>query len=71
VGGVFGVAVLASVFASTGGYASPSAFTDGLGAALWVGAAVVAVGTVAALAIPGRKTVAMQTTLLQVVGVQE
>jgi len=35
---VFGVAVLASIFASVGGYASPSAFTDGLIAAMWVGA---------------------------------
>jgi EmrB/QacA subfamily drug resistance transporter len=55
VGGVFGVAVLASIFASTGGYASPAAFTNGLDAALWVGAIVVGLGTVAALWIPGRK----------------
>ena len=59
VGGVFGVAVLASIFASVGGYASPSAFTDGLIAAMWVGATVVGVGIVAALGIPGRKTIAV------------
>jgi EmrB/QacA subfamily drug resistance transporter len=71
VGGVFGVAVLASVFASIGGYASPSTFTDGLNAALWVGAAVVGLGTIAALGIPGRKAVVSQTTALQLAGAQE
>src|SRR4051794_38185250 len=39
VGGVFGVAVLASVFSAAGSYASPAAFNDGLVAAGWVGAA--------------------------------
>jgi EmrB/QacA subfamily drug resistance transporter len=53
IGGVFGVAVLASIFSHAGGYASPQAFTDGLEPAIWVGAAVVALGAVAALAIPG------------------
>jgi MFS family permease len=55
VGGVFGVAVLASIFASTGGYESPAVFTDGLVAATWVGAAVVAVGAVVALGVPPKK----------------
>jgi EmrB/QacA subfamily drug resistance transporter len=53
-GGVFGVAVLASIFAHQGGYGSAGLFTDGILPALWVGAAVVAVGFVAALALPGR-----------------
>jgi EmrB/QacA subfamily drug resistance transporter len=52
-GGVFGVAVLASVFARHGGYGSGAAFVDGLTPALWIGAAVVAAGAVAALGIPG------------------
>ena len=39
-----GVAVLASVFASAGSYASPSEYVDGLVPAVWVGAAIVAVG---------------------------
>ena len=52
-GGVFGVAVLASVFAHVGGYSSGQTFVDGLTPALWIGAAVVALGAVAALAIPG------------------
>ena len=54
VGGVFGVAVLASVFSRYGGYASPETFNDGLVVATWVGAAVVAAGALAALAIPGK-----------------
>ncbi len=54
IGGVFGVAVLASVFAANGSYASPTAYVDGLIPAVWVGAAVVVVGAAAALAVPGR-----------------
>jgi EmrB/QacA subfamily drug resistance transporter len=52
VGGVFGVAVLAAVFAHNGGYASPQSFVDGLSSATWVGAGVVGVGALAALLIP-------------------
>ena len=55
VGGVFGVAVLASIFARTGGYESPAVFNDGLVSATWVGAAVVGAGAVIAFAIPGKK----------------
>jgi EmrB/QacA subfamily drug resistance transporter len=55
VGGVFGVAVLAAIFARTGGYESPAVFNDGLVAATWVGAAVVAAGAVIALAVPGKR----------------
>jgi EmrB/QacA subfamily drug resistance transporter len=51
-GGVFGVAVLASIFAHYGGYRSGTAFVDGLTPAIYVGAAIVAVGAVAALFIP-------------------
>jgi len=51
-GGVLGVAVLASVFAAHGSYASPQAFTDGLSAALPVGAAVLGAGAVIALFVP-------------------
>ncbi|MEZ5114776.1 MAG: DHA2 family efflux MFS transporter permease subunit [Candidatus Nanopelagicales bacterium] len=55
VGGVLGVAILAAVFAGQGGYASPQTFVDGTVPAVWVGAAVVAVGAVAALALPRRR----------------
>ena len=57
VGGVFGVAVLASVFSAVGGYASPQAFVDGMTAAVWVGAIAVALAGVAAVAIPPREDV--------------
>jgi MFS family permease len=53
-GGVFGVAVLASIFAHQGGYGSAALFTDGITPALEVGAAVVAAGSAAALLLPGR-----------------
>jgi EmrB/QacA subfamily drug resistance transporter len=52
VGGVLGVAVLASVFAHAGGYGTAQTFSDGLVPAIWIGAAVVAVGAVLALLIP-------------------
>ena len=55
VGGVFGVAVLASVFSSYGGYASPETFSDGLVPAVWVGAGVLAVGALISLAIPRKR----------------
>jgi EmrB/QacA subfamily drug resistance transporter len=53
-GGVFGVAVLASVFSHYGGYETPATFVDGLIPAVWVGAAVVAAGAAAALFVPRR-----------------
>ena len=54
-GGVFGVAVLASIFAHYGGYGVPQHFVDGLRPAVWVGAGFVGVGALAALAIPARR----------------
>jgi EmrB/QacA subfamily drug resistance transporter len=53
-GGVFGVAVLAAVFTHNGGYGSPHVFVDGFASALWIAAAISAVGVVAALVVPGR-----------------
>src|SRR4051794_6887856 len=50
-GGVFGVAVLAAVFTVDGGYASGQQFVDGMTPAVMIGAALVAVGAVAAFAI--------------------
>ncbi len=52
-GGVLGIAVLASVFAAAGGYASPAIFVAGLRPAVVVGAAVLGAGAIAALAVPG------------------
>jgi EmrB/QacA subfamily drug resistance transporter len=53
-GGVFGVAVLASVFAQAGGYATPQTFVNGMTTAVYVGGAFVAVGAVAAALIKSR-----------------
>jgi len=53
-GGVFGVAVLASVFAHYGGYTSGAAFVDGMTPAVYVGAAIVALGSLAAFGIKRR-----------------
>jgi EmrB/QacA subfamily drug resistance transporter len=60
VGGVLGIAVLASVFSSHGSYASGQAFTDGMTSAIWVGAAVLAAGALLALLVPGRGRAAAQ-----------
>ncbi|HEX6500382.1 MAG TPA: MFS transporter [Micromonosporaceae bacterium] len=54
-GTVLGVAVLGSIFAARGGYHSGQAFVDGMRAAQTVGAAVLAVAALLALAIPERR----------------
>src|SRR5438132_10425048 len=54
-GGVFGVAVLASIFSHYGGYGTGTSFVDGLTPAVWVGAIVVGAGALAAIAIPRRR----------------
>jgi EmrB/QacA subfamily drug resistance transporter len=61
-GGVFGVAVLASIFSANGGYASGQSFVDGLVPAMQVGAVVVAAGAVAALGLGGRTRVVASET---------
>jgi EmrB/QacA subfamily drug resistance transporter len=63
VGGVFGVAVLASIFTGAGGYASPQAFVNGLIPALWVGVAMLAVGAFVVLVLPFRKPVVADTAI--------
>ncbi|MER7567864.1 MFS transporter [Streptomyces sp. NPDC097941] len=55
VGGALGIAVMASIFSSQGGYESGQSFVDGLRPALVTGAAVVALAGVAALLIPSRR----------------
>jgi MFS family permease len=62
-GGVFGVAVLASLFAHYGGYGSGTSFVDGMNVSVWVGAVVVAVGAVASFLVPSRPE---STDLVQV-----
>ena len=44
-----------SIFARVGGYETPEIFTEGLVAAVWVGAAVVGVGALIALLVPGKQ----------------
>ncbi|MFG2403330.1 MFS transporter [Streptomyces brevispora] len=60
VGGALGVAVLATVFSSQGGYDSAQTFTDGTLLAVWLGAGVVALAALAALMIPGRRSTPAQ-----------
>jgi EmrB/QacA subfamily drug resistance transporter len=51
-GGVLGIAVLATVFTSNGSYASPQAFVDGLIPAMWVGVVVLSAGAAIAALLP-------------------
>jgi EmrB/QacA subfamily drug resistance transporter len=51
-GGVLGIAVLATVFTNHGSYASPDAFISGLVPAMWVGVAVLAAGALTAALLP-------------------
>jgi EmrB/QacA subfamily drug resistance transporter len=71
IGGVFGVAVLATVFSAVGGYATPQTFVDGMTAAVWVGAVVVGFAAIAALAIPGRKALLLRRQALDAAGGDE
>jgi EmrB/QacA subfamily drug resistance transporter len=57
-GGVFGVAVLASVFTHYGSYHSPHTFVSGLTPAMYLGAIIVALGALAALFIERRRQTA-------------
>ena len=54
-GGVFGIAVMTTIFASYGSYASPQAYTDGIIPPTWVGAVVLAIGALASLVIPAMR----------------
>ncbi len=56
-GGVFGIAVSVAVFAGTGSYLSAQAFTDGFAPAIGVAAGLAALGAIAALGLPSRRTV--------------
>ena len=54
-GGVFGVAICAAVFAAHGGYASAATFTSGFGPAMGACAGLALLGALAGLAIPRRR----------------
>ncbi len=70
-GGVFGVAVLASVFARYGGYGTGDTFVNGLTPAIWLGAAVVAVGALAAFLIPRARREAAQPAVEPALALEE
>jgi EmrB/QacA subfamily drug resistance transporter len=71
IGGVLGIAVLASVFSGAGSYASPHAFVSGVTPAITVAAIVLAIGAVAALAIPRvRRQASADDASVQPTGVQ-
>jgi EmrB/QacA subfamily drug resistance transporter len=55
IGGVFGVSVLASVFAAHGGYGTPETFALGLRPAVMVGAVAVGLAALVLLAVPRRQ----------------
>jgi EmrB/QacA subfamily drug resistance transporter len=59
-GGVFGVAVLAAVFAAHGSYATPGSFVAGFRPAEWTAAGLAAVGIVAAALAPGKAPAAIR-----------
>jgi EmrB/QacA subfamily drug resistance transporter len=63
-GGVVGIAVLATVFTSHGAYASAQAFVDGLVPAMWVGVAVLAAGALLAALLPFSTRAAVQRQLV-------
>ena len=54
-GGVFGIAICAAVFAAYGSYASPASFISGFGPAMGACAGLALAGAVAGLVIPARR----------------
>ena len=57
-GGAFGVAICAAVFAVRGGYASPAVFTRGFGPAMGACAGLALAGAIAGLVVPSRRRAA-------------
>jgi MFS family permease len=62
-GGVFGVAILTTIFSGHGGFGSPQAFVDGMQPALYVGGVLVALAAVAAVALPRREAAVLEPAL--------
>ena len=56
--------MLASIFASYGGYRTAETFSHGLNAAVYVGAAMVAVAALAAFLIPRRRKAEAKAEML-------
>jgi EmrB/QacA subfamily drug resistance transporter len=64
VGVAAGVATLASIFSSFGGYASGQSFVDGMRPAVLVGAAIVAAGAIIALLLPKRPVLSSSSSTI-------
>jgi EmrB/QacA subfamily drug resistance transporter len=62
-GGVFGVAVLAAVFAHAGGYETAAAFAHGMQIAVYIGGGIVAAGALAAVFTNGERRQALTPVL--------
>jgi EmrB/QacA subfamily drug resistance transporter len=60
-GGVLGIAVLGVVFTAHGSYSSGQDYVNGMTAAVYVAAAVVAVGALAAMVVPNRRAGSAET----------
>jgi len=71
IGGVLGVAVLATVFTNAGGYGSPQDYVDGLITAVWVGSAVLAVGALIALLVPRKQSAVAETAVRRTAAMKE
>jgi EmrB/QacA subfamily drug resistance transporter len=63
-GGVFGIAVVVAVFAGAGGYATPESFVDGFSPAIGVAAGLALCGSLAGLALPGRRAAATRPVIV-------
>ena len=64
-GGVFGVALMATVFSAAGGYTDPREFTDGFSPAMTVAAVLSLIGAVAALGAATKTTAPSPQTAVE------
>jgi MFS family permease len=58
-GGTFGIAIVVAVFAATGSFSSPEAFSAGFAPAIGVAAGLSLLGAVAGMWQPGRRVMAL------------
>ncbi|GHO76891.1 MFS transporter [Ktedonobacter sp. SOSP1-85] len=63
--GVFGVAILAAVFAGVGSFSSAQAFSNGFASAISVASALALMGAISGLVLPGRRDKAFVRTTEQ------
>jgi MFS family permease len=67
---VFGIAILAAVFAGVGSFSSARAFSNGFASAIGVAATLALVGAIAGLVLPGKRRRASVPTTMQVSAAQ-